>query len=343
MRVKGMGIMYATREDVKNALDAKETARNNAQIDRAIEGASRAVERICHRMFYPTTDTRYFDWPDDRSSRSWRLWLDEDELLSVTSITSGGTTIAATDYFLYPANSSPKDHVEIDLSSAADFETGDTHQRNIVITGVFGYTTDTEASTTLAEALDATETGVDIAASTTVGVGSIIKVDSEWMTVTGRALLTTGTTLTADVASSVAVVTIPVSSGTGYLAGEVVQVDSEKLLVVDVAGNNLTVKRAWDGSALASHLSGATVYAPRTLTVVRGALGSTAATHLTEAPVSILAVPALIRTYVIARSVAQIAREVGGYTSDASKASAGLNDLRMEVETLYGRLRMGAM
>lgn len=54
---------YATREEVKSALDIKQTARNNDQVDRAIDSASRAVEGLLHRVFYPTFDTRYVDWP----------------------------------------------------------------------------------------------------------------------------------------------------------------------------------------------------------------------------------------------------------------------------------------
>ncbi len=49
-----MGVWYATREDVQRALDSKETARNGAQIDRALESASRSVEALCHRTFAPT-------------------------------------------------------------------------------------------------------------------------------------------------------------------------------------------------------------------------------------------------------------------------------------------------
>jgi len=39
-----MGIWYATREQVKAALDAAETARNDAQVDRAIESGARSIE-----------------------------------------------------------------------------------------------------------------------------------------------------------------------------------------------------------------------------------------------------------------------------------------------------------
>lgn len=131
-----MGIWYATRESVKDALDVKETARNNSQIDRCIEAASRSVEGQLHRKFYPYTSTRYFPWPV-RDSGAFSLYFDEHELVSVSTFLSGGTTITSDDYFLEPVNSGPPyKWVEIDLSSSAFFDSGDTYQRSIAITGV---------------------------------------------------------------------------------------------------------------------------------------------------------------------------------------------------------------
>ena len=69
------------------------------------------------------------------------------------------------------------------------------------------------------------------------------------------------------------------ASGSGFNVGEVILVDSERMLIVDIAGNYLTVKRAWDGSVLAIHSTGADIYTLRLLTVTRGALGTTAGTH----------------------------------------------------------------
>ncbi len=56
-------VCYSTREDVKTALDIKESARVNAQIDRALAGARDSVETLCNRKFYPQAATRVFDWP----------------------------------------------------------------------------------------------------------------------------------------------------------------------------------------------------------------------------------------------------------------------------------------
>jgi hypothetical protein len=341
-----VGAVYATRESVKGALDAAETARNDAQVDRAIETASHNVEALLHRRFYPQTATRYFPWPPLQRSRSWRLWLDADELISVTALVAGGTTIASTDYFLEPANSGPPyTSVEIDLGSSAAFQpaaTG-THQRAIAITGVFGHSADEAPAGTLAEALDGSETGVDVSDSSLIGVGSIIKVDSERMIVTARTMLDTGQNSSALDAASSGVTITGVTAGT-IAVGEVLLVDSERLLVVDVAGTTLTVKRAWDGTVLAAHSNGADLYALRTLTVERGALGTTAATHSTSTAITKHVVPAMVRDLTIAEAINQLQQETSGYAriigeGETAREGTGrsLYDLRKDTVAAYGR------
>lgn len=307
------GIWYATREDVKSALDFKESARNDGQIDRALEAASRGIEGLLHRKFYPMTATRYFAWPNTSRSRSWRLWLDADEVISVTTLSSGGTTISAPDFFLEPVNSGPPyNRVEIDLASSASFNSGSTHQRNIAITGVFGYTSNSEPAGLLAEALDSSETSVDVSDSALIGVGSIILVELERMLVTGKTMVTAGQTLQTPMTAAQNNVTVAVTTGSAFHVGETILLDSERMLIVDIAGNNLTVKRAWDGTVLATH-SGSTLYAPRTLSVVRGALGTTAATHADTTPVTRHVVPGLVRELALAEAINIIQGESSGF------------------------------
>jgi hypothetical protein len=340
-----MGVWYATREDVKSALDSKLTARNDAQIDRALESASRTVEGLTHRRFYPLTATRYFDWPNEQHARPWRLWLDGDEAVSVDTLVAGGTTIAASDYYLEPANDGPPyTRIEIDLSSSAGYASGASHQRAIAVTGVFGYNAESGAAGALAEALDSSETGVDVANSAAIGVGDVLLVDSERMIVTGRSMLDTGQNIGGNLTAAVNDVTVPVTTGSEYTTGETLLVDSERMLIVDVAGNNLTVKRAWDGTVLAAHTSGADIYAPRTLTVTRGALGTTAAAHDTATAVSRHIVPGPVRAYTVALALDLIQQETSGYartvgSGDNEQEASGraLRALREEVYTRYGR------
>lgn len=341
-----MGIWYCTRESVKGALDSKLTARNDAQVDDAIEAASREVEGLLHRVFYPWTGTRHFDWPTEGGGgRPWRLWLDADELVSVTSITAGGVPV--TSYFLEPANSGPPyTHVEVDLSSSSAFAAGATHQRAIAIAGVWAGCRIVEApDATLAEALDASETAVDVTATATIGVGSVLRVDSERMVVTGRNWLDSGQNLGGSGLSAQANdVTVPVTTGSAYTAGEVLLIDAERMLVVDVAGNNLAVKRAWDGSVLATHANGADVYASRTLTVERGALGTTAATHDTAAAVVRWVPPALVGSLARAEAIntfqqeaSAYGRTVGSGDNEREARGAGLKDIRDQAYTRHGR------
>src|SRR6188768_2822547 len=125
---------YCSREDVKNALSTKETARNNSQIDKAIAAASEAIEGRLHRRFYPEVDTRYFDHPGENSRI---LYLEADELLSITSLLAGPTSLDPGDYFLYPSNGDSFNAVHLNWGTNSYFDSGDTFQRSISITGVF--------------------------------------------------------------------------------------------------------------------------------------------------------------------------------------------------------------
>lgn len=327
-----MGVAYATREDVKSALN--DSARAAASVDRALQSASRDAEKITHRRFYPQLATRYFDWPNHQYAESYRLWLDDDELISASSVTSGGVTIDAADYFLEPANDGPPyTCLEIDLSGPASFGGGSTYQRSIAITGLFGHSNDQLTAGALEDAVSsASATTINVTDGSLIGVGDVLTIDSERMLVTERTWLTSGQT--SSLAADKAAVTAAVATGSAFHAGESLLIGSERLLVSDVAGNNLTVKRAQDGSVLAAH-STATVYTSRTLTVTRGALGTTAATHLDAAAITKLEVPALVRAFVIGAAINQVLQEAGGYSqqtgsgdtrSDAS--GGGLDALR---------------
>lgn len=329
--------VYATREDVMRALDSKPTARNAAQIDRALQSASRDVDSLCHRQFYPEQTTRSFDWPDSQQRPAWRLWLDDSELISVTTLTSGDTTISASDFLLEPNRSGPPyNRLEINLGTSAAFGGGDTHQRAVAITGLWGYSNDEASAGALVEALDASETGVDVdgAAAAALGVGSVIRVEGERMLVTGRSMLDTGQNvggsgLTAQANS----VTVAVTDGTAFAVDEVLLVESERLLITDIAGNNLTVQRAWDGTVLAAHAAGVDIYASRTLTVTRGALGTTAAAHASGTAVSVWMPPGLVRDLTIAEAENRLLQENAGYAR-TSKASTGSKSVSVETLSL---------
>lgn len=351
------GVWYCSLEDVKNALDFRETARNDAQVSRAIERASRTIEGLLHRRFYPELTTRYFDWPNHSYARAWRLWLNSNELISVTSLTSGGSVIPGSDYFLRRADELPEppyDSIELLLSASATFGGGSTHQKDIAVTGLFGYDLQTVPAGALAEALDSSETGVDVTDSSLIGVGHLITVESERMLVTGKTMLDTAVNIDASdsMTASAADVSILMSTTTGApVAGETILVNSERMLVVDVAGSTLTVKRAWDGSVLATHAANADIYAPRTLTVTRGALGTTAAAHDTAKAITRHEYPGAVVSLCVAEAVVQILNETAGYarvagSGDNAREAAGraLAEARRMAVRSNGRMaRMAAV
>lgn len=339
--------VYVTREAVKRALDIKATARGDAEVDEAIESASRSAEGFLHRPhFYPLVATRYFDWPNRQSPKSWRLWLDDSELISATAVTSGGTIIDSADYNLEPnRNGPPYNRLEIKTSSSATFGGGSTPQRDVTVVGLWGYTNSTAAAGTTAEALDAAEAGVDVdgLASAAIGVGSVIQIDDERLLVTDRAQLTTGQTLQTPLTALNSNETVVVTTGSEFSVGEVLLLDSERMLIVDVAGNSLTVKRAWDGSTLAAH-TGSTIYAQRTLTVIRAALGTTATTHSSAAAIWLWTPPSLLRQLVKAEALNDLlqgrsgyARTVGSGESEREASGQGLEDIRTRAFKALGR------
>jgi hypothetical protein len=347
---------YCTREDVKLAPDFAETARGNSRIDRAIDGVSRLIEGELHRVFYPQDATRYFDWPNQGGSgggqyaNPWRLWLDQNDLVSLSSLVTGGVTISTANVFLEPINKRPGEpyrYLELDRSSSAAFGgNAATPQRAIAVTGTWGFTADTDAAGTLAAAVASTSaTTVTVSDGSQLGVGDLLIVDSERLLVTERAAVTTGqTNLSGATSASAADNAITVTDGTQVHLGEVLLIDSERLLIEDITGNVVTVRRAWDGTLLATHTTATTLYAYRLLTVARGQLGTTAATHSNSAPVSRHRPPGLIRDLCIAESVNRVLQETSGYARTVGEGGearpapgVALADLWDEAVTRYGR------
>lgn len=342
---------YATREDVKYALDVKSTARNNQQVDRAIQGASRSVDGMMHRVFYPTIATKYVDWPNFQNAFPWRIWLDKAELADVTVnvpvLTSGGNVIPNADVFWgSPRYAPPFTYFELNRASNASFGQGNTPQRDVSITGTFGYSIDTTPGGIITVAMsDTTGTLMTVSNGSLIGVGDGLLVDTERFLVTDRANVATTQSQQGSGCSTSSLNDniLAVADGTKFFLNEVVTLDAERMLILDVTGNNITVKRAWDGTILSTH-SGATVYASRLLTVTRGSLGTTATTHLINTAVSVHLVPSLIRQLTVAEAVAEMTQESAAYASSQGSGSgsqkmigSSLPDLRAQTYATYGR------
>lgn len=297
-----MGIWYCTVEDVMGALDVKDTARAVPGISRAIESGARMIDGAMARAFWPELDTRYFDWPNAQTAPAWRLWLDDNELISATAVTAGGITLDTSTYQLEPnASGPPFNRLELRQDSTAALGGGTTAQRAVGITGTYGYRDDSMSAGTSVGALTDSATAVVCTNSADIGIGSLIKINNERMVVTAKGWRTTSQTLQTPVDAQMRTVAIAVSDGTAFVAGELILLDSERMRIVDIAGNTLTVQRAADGSVLATH-TGSTVYVPRSLTVLRAAAGTTATTHADAAAVTVWLPPGGIRSLNIAEA-----------------------------------------
>lgn len=347
-----MGIWYTTLETVKGAVDVAETARNNAQIRRCIESGSRSIDgaRVGQgqlgRRFYPETLTRYFDAPTSRPA--WQLPLGEYELISVTSITSGGVTITPGDYILQPENDGPPyDRIDLNQAVYSSWPHA-TAQRAIGIAGQWNFRADEELVGALTSQLGAAAGDVAAVAWNTarIGTGNILRIDDERVVIRERTWSDSGQNLGAPgLTASMAGIVVPVTTGSAYAADEVLLVDGEKMRVVDVAGNNLIVIRAWDGSVLAAHDAGADVYTLTGVQLDRGQLGTTAAVHDSAAAIYRHIIPGLVDDLCLAESLNQLQQELGAYGRSAGSGESasvvntvGLERIRADAFNAYGRI-----
>lgn len=78
-----------------------EDSDDDAVIDGLIEVASRRVDNLTGRVFYPRIETMLYDIPYDRT-----IWFGDD-LLAVITFSNGDAT-AITEYYLIPNNAYPK-------------------------------------------------------------------------------------------------------------------------------------------------------------------------------------------------------------------------------------------
>lgn len=184
------GHTYASLAEFKSWLTGPDPGTDNdATLVPLLESASRAVDFYCNRSrfgsgFGPRVGTNHYTGESGRC-----LWLDDD-VLTLTSLNvayaTGATPVSYTentDYYAVPYDRSPKRRLDAIETSALFFGRA---QRGIAVAGTFGYANDTVAmSATTNEALDTSETGVDVTSGTAFSPGQTLLIDSEQMYVTG--------------------------------------------------------------------------------------------------------------------------------------------------------------
>lgn len=350
-----MGAWYITRERYMRAADVKAVAYVTAEIDAVIESGARDVDRLVRRGdatrpgLAPWLGTRTFDWPTADQFRNYKFWLGPHKLIRADSVISGGTDITH-DVQLSPVQSGPPyNAITVDraTNSVLTFESG-VGQRSLVVTGLWGETDEERTATTwtLGSSPSATTTTVTINAP--IGVGSVVRAGDERMTVTERTWATSGQT--GSLSANVSAQSLTVSDGSAFFPGETLLIESERVIVQDVAGNVLTVKRAVDGTTLAAHTT-ATIYYARSCTVERGSLGTVADSHTSGAQVYVWAPPPLAADLNLAYALDRREQERSAYartigTEDNARpvGRGGIKSLEERVEERYGRpVRLGVV
>lgn len=330
---------YATVEQLQAAADFKTTAYETDRLKRHLLAASRQIEERFHRRFYPLTQTvTYTDPPTvtPRRTQNAGFWL-EDDLLALTAATVDDVAQTVADIELYPSAYGPP-YSWIGLTGS-----------DIDVTGRWGYSEDSEFVGIITENLGASTGAVDIndGAAAEIGILDLIKINDEQILVTGKTWKDTGDNtsgaLTADVSDTT------VTAGDDYTVGELILIDSERMLIVDKTGSDLTVKRGWDGSVLAAHSSGADVYAQRTINIDRGAAGTTAAAHSSNDQINRSVPPQAITELCIAEALVKYAQETAGYArtigsgdNERESKGPGLAQARRDAEP-YRRTRFAAV
>lgn len=339
---------YTTRERIMRAPDIKASAYATADVDAAIVTASGMVDDLCHRGrrsrgipgFYPWIGTLTFNYPNQQNAGTFRLWLDQFRIISLTSLTSGGTDITATALLEPAASGPPYNRIDLDQATSQGFTfTSGIGQRSIAVRGVFGENDVQQQRATLTTGINASATTITV--SGRLDVGMVIVVDTERMQVLEKSWTTSSQTGTLTAAANAQ--TLAVSDGTVFAVGEELLLDAERVMVQDIAGNNLIVRRASGGSTLAAHTA-ATIFWPRSITVTRGVLGTTAATHSIGAAVMQQLVPSSIEELTRAYAMdtffqggSGYARTVGAGEGERNYSGRAIRELEERVYGAYGR------
>jgi len=227
--------------------------------------------------FIPITDTRSFD-----GDGSLDLYL-RDPLLSITSITLDTTTLATSDYLLYPLNkcwqNGPYTRIHVDPDASNLYEWTD--ERDIVsIVGTYGkFDNYTDTGEDITQAAAATAT-ITVTNGANVVIGMILLIESEQEAVTGYGDATSATSL-VDGAIAKGDTNITVDDASEFNIGELIKIGTEKMRIndIDTGNENLYVDRSYDGTRLQAHNDDSAISVYRTYTVERGVNGTTAAAH----------------------------------------------------------------
>lgn len=169
---------YCSLSDLKAELGETTTA-NDARLGRYIAQASRQIEDATGRTFFPVTATKTFDVPRD----GWRLFLQYEDLITLTTLSDDTGTITSTNYWLYPLNMTPKHSIVLDTNTLGrGFEYDEDPQGAVSIAGQWGYCADyVSTGLALGAAISSTTATTITLTGASCEVGWMLLIDSEAM------------------------------------------------------------------------------------------------------------------------------------------------------------------
>lgn len=287
-----------------------------------IEAASQWIERKLGE-FIPKTKTINLDGDGT-------VHLFVPPLLSVTSVTHDGDTLAATDYILYPRDrhwdDGPYTRLSID-PDASGLSVWKRERDVIAVVGSWGkynVSRSTGAAVEDPSEQDASQTTLLVDDGGIVSPGDSLLIETEQELVTGYS--GTGTDVGKNLSAAVAIndTVLTIETGHGINAGEIIRVDNEQMLALRGEGaTTVLVQRAWNGTARAAHDSASDVYAYRTFTVRRAINGTTAATHANGTAISRYIPPAPVRYLATQIAYLMLKKAGTGYAGRTANLETG--------------------
>lgn len=132
--------MYASLADVREYLGGPPTT-DNTLLTNLIPRAQGIINAYTQRVFEASGDTtRYFDAIEDVDHLQRTLYLGQNDLCQITTVTNGDSTVLTTsDYTTLPKNYTPYYALKIKLSSSNVWTYSTTPEDAISISGRWAY------------------------------------------------------------------------------------------------------------------------------------------------------------------------------------------------------------
>lgn len=294
-------------------------------IDRIVAASDWIENNRALGAFIPHTLTESFD---GKGGREFRL---AKPLLEITSITSDGSTLSASDYIKRPRNGlwdfGPCLRLEID-PDASSLSAWSSRRDGISIVGKWGkYLSTLALSATVANTTEISSSGTSLKVSNgaKVSPGMVLLCGTEQLVVNATEAKTSVASLSNGAQTDTAL-TLTVDSGADFNINEVIRLDSEDQFIEDIASNVLTVKRGWNGTTQAAHANDTAITVQRTYTVKRGCNGTTAAAHANGATLA---------RYMPPMDVNGLARQIAGLMQKKAQAAWAGKSGSAELGTIF--------